>query len=414
MYGGDLIFRVRTVGERKKGVNALNLQEYKTTVDRIIQEEIEAGRIAGACALVLLKGGELYAGASGYADLEKKIPMKRDTIFRLFSLTKPITSAAVMLLAERGLLELSDPLSRYLPQFAGMQVWKGPGRIEKASREITLWDLMNMLSGITGPGGVTEPGLEMEKIYRELIGRRLCGERVDTQEYLRRIAEVPLLNQPGEKWMYGLSADVLGGVVEIVSDMRFGDFLQKELFTPLDMPDTGFFVPVEKRGRLAQIYQWNAEGQRLLPYTGCFLGEYYGEDVAFESGGAGLASTVDDYSHFACMMLQKGSWKGRRILGKRTVEFMTQNRLSPAQLADFNWDALRGYGYGCLMRVLTDQTALRANASPGEYGWDGWTGTYVSMSPADELAVLYFIQRCGAGTTEAVRKIRAASYGMVE
>ena len=400
--------------EQKKEVNVLNRQEYKTAVDRIIQKEVEAGRIAGACALVLLKGEKLYAGAFGCADLEKKLPMKEDTIFRLFSLTKPITSAAVMLLAERGLLELSDPVSRYLPQFAGMQVWKGPGRLEKASREITLWDLMNMLSGITGPGGVTEPGLEMESIYRELIGRRMRGERVDTQEYLRRIAAVPLLNQPGEKWMYGLSADVLGGVAEVVSGMRFGDFLRKELFDPLDMPDTGFFVPAEKRERLAQIYQWDTEEKRLSPYTGCYLGEYYGEDVAFESGGAGLVSTAEDYSHFACMMLQKGSFKGRRILGKRTVEFMTQNRLTPAQLIDFNWDALRGYGYGCLMRVLMDQTALRANASPGEYGWDGWTGTYVSMSPADDLAVLYFIQRCGAGTTEAVRKIRMASYGMVE
>ena len=394
--------------EQKKEVNALNLQEYKTVVDRIIQKEIEADRIAGACALVLLKGKKLYTRAFGYADLEKRLPMKEDTIFRLFSLTKPITSAAVMLLAERGLLELSDPLSRYLPQFGRMQVWKDPDRLEKASREITLWDLMNMLSGIT------EPGLEMERIYRELIGRRMRGEWVDTQEYLRRIAAVPLLNQPGEKWMYGLSADVLGGVVEVVSGIRFGDFLRKELFDPLDMPDTGFFVPAEKRARLAQIYQWDAEKKRLAPYIGCFLGEYYGEDVAFESGGAGLVSTVEDYAHFASMMLQKGSWKGRRILGKRTVEFMTQNRLSPAQLTDFNWDALRGYGYGCLMRVLTDQTALRSNASPGEYGWDGWSGTYVSLSPADDLAVLYFIQRCGAGTTEAVRKIRTASYGMVE
>ena len=232
------------------------------------------------------------------------------------------------------------------------------------------------------------------------------GERVDTQEYLRRIAAVPLLNQPGEKWMYGLSADVLGGVAEVVSGLRFGDFLRKELFDPLDMPDTGFFVPAEKRERLAQIYQWDAEEKRLSPYTGCYLGEYYGEDVAFESGGAGLVSTAEDYSHFACMMLQKGSFKGRRILGKRTVEFMTQNRLTPAQLIDFNWDALRGYGYGCLMRVLTDQTALRANASPGEYGWDGWTGPYFSVDLKTGLVLVTMTQVAEFGDYSLIRRLK--------
>lgn len=384
--------------------------QYRKTVDRIIQSEIDKGQIAGACALVLHGDEELYAGALGYADREKGIPMGRDTIFRLFSLTKPITSAAVMILAQRGEIDLLDPVSRYLPWFQGQQVWTGPGRTVPACRENTIWDLLNMLSGITGPGGITEPGLMMEDIYRELAGRRQSGRRVDTMDYLRHIARVPLLNQPGEKWMYGLSADVLGGVVEAVSGKRFGDFLKKELFEPLEMCDTGFYVQEDKTNRFAQIYEWDEGARALRPYEGCFLGEYYGEDVAFESGGAGLVSTIDDYSHFARMMLQKGTYRGRRILGRKTVEFMTRDRLTPFQKQDYNWPALKGYGYGCLMRVLEDQTGPAVNASPGEFGWDGWSGTYVSMSPADDLTVLYFIQRCGAGTTGAVRRIRMASY----
>lgn len=391
----------------------MDIPEYRERINHLVQQEVEKGQIAGACVKIIMRDAVLYEEAIGYADLENRIQMQENTIFRLFSLTKPVTSAAVMILAERGEIDLSDPVSKYLPAFAKPTVWKAPGIVEKADREITLWDLLHMVSGITGPGGMTEPGLQMEKIYQELIHKRICGDKVDTQEYLNRISEVPLINQPGEIWLYGLSADVLGGVIEAAAGMKFGEFLQKELFTPLEMRDTGFFVPRSKANRFAQIYEWKDQSHKLEPYTGCFLGEYYGEDVAFESGGAGLVSTIDDYSHFTQMMLHKGEYNGRRILGRKTVEFMTQNHLTSGQRQSFSWDALKGYGYGCLMRVLIDQSELHVNASLGEYGWDGWTGTYVSMSPEDQLAVLYFIQRCGAGTTAAVRKIRMMSYSMV-
>lgn len=398
------------------------MRDYKVVMDRILQQEVAQvnasgqgqQRAKGVSALILHKGKELYYNAFGDADAERGIPMRRDTIIRLYSMTKPITAAAVMLLAEQGKLDLWEPISRYLPCFQGQKVWDKEKGETAAERENTIYDLLNMTSGITYPDEATEPGRRMKTVLDGFVARREQGERVDTQEYMRGIASVPLCFQPGDRWMYGYSADVLGGVVEAASGMTFGEFLQKEFFEPLDMPDTGFFVPGAKRNRLAQYYDMTETGM-LIPHKGSHLGEYCEEDVAFESGGAGLVSTLDDYSHFALMMVRKGIYEGRRILGRKTVEFMTQNRLTEKQSRTLNWDSMKGYGYGCLMRVLMDQGAAAANASLGEYGWDGWTGNYVTMDSIEDFVLLYFVQRCGAGgISSTLRRLRMAAYGMLE
>ena len=387
------------------------MRHYKETMDRILRGEVESGFVKGASALVLHRGKELYFNAFGMADAERGIPRERDTIIRLYSMSKPVTAAATMILAERGEIDLWDPVSRFLPCFAGQKVWDdGKGEIP-ADREPCIFDLLNMTSGIPYPDASTEPGRRMERVVQEFVARRERGERVDTGEYMRGIASVPLCYQPGGPWMYGFSADVLGGVIEAVSGRSFGRFLREELFDPLDMPDTGFFVPERKQNRFARHYEPTAEGG-LIPHAGSHLGEYYGEDVAFESGGAGLVSTLDDYSHFASMMVNGGIYQGKRILGRKTVKFMAQNRLRDGQYQTF--DGSRGYGYGCLMRVLMDQGAAATNGTPGEFGWDGWTGNYVTMSPEDGLVILYFIQRCGAGFTPAARKVRMATYGALD
>lgn len=388
--------------------------DYKETIDKLIEKELTEGKINGASFLVLHKGREAYFNAYGYADRENERLMERDTIIRLFSMTKPITAAAVMILAERGEIDLRDPVSKYLPYFAGQKVYHTGGTLVPAERENTVWDMLNMTSGIPYPDLTHEPGRQMDRSFRELIGRRMRGERVDTQEYLREIAKVPLCFQPGEKWMYGLSADVLGGVVEAVSGRTYGEFLKKELFDPLEMKDTGFSVPEDQKYRFAQIYEWKEELGRLVPFEDSHLGEYYGEDVAFESGGAGLVSTMDDYRHFAEMLLRKGTYGSRRILGSKTVEFMAQNRLSEEQKKDYIWESTLGYGYGCLMRVLTDQGKAGTIAPLGEFGWDGWTGNYVTIDPADEFLMIFFMQRCAAGCTPLVRKLRMASYAALE
>ena len=387
--------------------------EYRETMDRILQQEVAEGRVKGVSALVLHKGKELYYNQFGYADAEKGVPMQRDTIIRLYSMSKPVTAAATMILVERGELDLWDPVSKYLPCFKNQKVWDDEKGEVESEREVTIFDLLNMTSGITYPDAETEPGRRMQTVVETFVARRDAGERVDTQEYMRGIASVPLVFQPGDRWMYGFSADVLGGVIEAALGKPYGVFLQEELFGPLEMKDTGFYVPAEKLGRFAQAYEPTEDGQ-LVPHIGSHLGEYYKEDVAFESGGAGLVSTLDDYSHFASMLVHKGMYNGKQILGRKTVEFMTQNRLTEHQRRTLIWDSVLGYGYGCLMRVLINQGAAGSNATLGEFGWDGWTGNYVTMDSTEDLVFLYFIQRCGAGTTPAVRKLRMVTYGALE
>lgn len=387
---------------------------YKESMDRLIQNEVTAGAIAGANVLVLHNGKEIYHNTFGFRNKENHLPMERDTIIRLFSMSKPITAAATMILAERGDIDLWDPVSMYFPSFQNQVVWGENGQLIPVERDVTIWDLLNMTSGIPYPEDCTESGKRMDALFKELIQRRVDGDAPDTQEYINRIAQIPLVFQPGDRWMYGVSADILGGIIEVVSGKKYGDFLQDELFHPLEMFDTGFGIAREKESRFAQIYDWNEEASSLVPFMQSFLGEYYGEKVAFESGGAGMTSTIDDYSHFAQMMLQKGVYKGQRILGEKTVEFMTRDRLSEYQKKDYQWNSNMGCGYGCLMRILVDQGLAGTIGSLGEYGWDGWTGNYVTIDPSTGLVFLYYIQRCGAGTTPLVRKLRMLTYAQIE
>lgn len=393
------------------------MYNYQQAINDIMQQEVDAGQIAGAGYLLFQGGRERYFSTCGYADRERKMPVERDTIFRLFSMTKPITAAAVMILVERGKLDLRDTVSQYLPCFKNQTVWNPDGEPLPVKRETTIYDLLNMTSGIPYPEnweGCSAAGLLMDDLFRELKKAQAEGQRLTTREWIDRIAKVPLAFQPGERWMYGLSADVLGAVAEVVTGKRYGTFLREEIFLPLGMVDTGFYVPENKRRRFARNYTWNEEKRTLEVFEDCHLGEYYGADVSFESGGAGLVSTMEDYSHFAQMLLQGGIYNGIRILGEKTVEFMRQDRLSPKQKGALNWDSNLGCGYGCLMRVLTDQGAAGTIGSLGEYGWDGWTGNYVTIDPADDMMMLYFIQRCGYSSTSALRRLRNVTYGALE
>ncbi len=393
------------------------MYDYRQAIDRVMRQEVETGQVAGAGYLLIQGGRERYFSACGYADREKKTPVKRDTIFRLFSMTKPITAAAVLLLVERGQLDLRDPVSLYLPCFRNQTVWNPGGEPLPAERENTIYDLLNMTSGIPYPEnweGCSPSGLLMDDLFQKLKKAQAEGQRLTTREWIERVAEVPLVFQPGERWMYGLSADVLGAVVEEATGKRYGTFLREEIFAPLGMIDTGFYVPEDKRWRFAQNYIWNEKNKSLEVYEDCNLGEYYGRDVSFESGGAGLVSTLEDHSRFAQMLLGGGIYQGTRILGEKTVEFMRQDRLSPRQKAALNWDSNLGCGYGCLMRVLNDQGEAGTIGTPGEYGWDGWTGNYVTIDPADDMAMLYFIQRGGYSSTSALRRLRNITYGALE
>jgi len=391
---------------------------YFDTMDRLLKNEVDRGFVKGNSALVLKNGEEIYYNNFGFADAEKGSPMKRDTIIRLFSMTKPVTAVAVMIAQERGLIDVNDPVSMYLPEFANMQVLQADGSLKPAQKQITIMNLLTMTSGIPyGENweGCSEVGRRMQVIFDELIDGLNKGERLSTREVVKKIAANPLAFEPGDRWHYGLSADVLAAALEVATGMRYGDFLKKNIFDPLQMPDTGFFVPAEKWDRFAMSYEpvWPDE-YNLVAADSSHLMEYYHEDVAFEAGGCGLVTTIDDYAHFAMMLAQGGIYKGHRILGSATVKFMATNHLTVEQAYSLDWDTNRGYGYGCLMRVHIDQTKSGSQVPLGEFGWDGWTGNYVAIDPVNNVVLLYFIQKRGAGTTPVVRKLRAVTYANLD
>lgn len=387
------------------------MQTLEAKIERLMNNVIQSKEAVGANILILHKGQELYHKVFGLADKELQLPMKRDTIFRLFSMTKPVTACATMILVERGELDLQDPVSKYLEGFQNQTVWTEEGLVP-VEREVTIFDLLNMTSGIPYPDLSFPTGVMMDQLFSKIKEQFQLGNPTSTLEYCNQIGKIPLSFQPGCRWQYGLSADILGGIIEVISKKSYGAFLKDEIFDPLHMKDTGFFVPKEKEDRFAVNYYFDEEKKDLLPFLEQFLGlEGYGEDVSFESGGAGLVSTIDDYKNFAQMLLQGGTYQGIRILGKHTVDFMIQSRVPESQREAYRWGSNLGYGYGCLMRILEDSGAAANLGSIGEFGWDGWTGNYVTIAPREELVILYFIQRAGAGTSPAVRTLRNIVYG---
>ena len=379
-----------------------------TKIDEVIQRAIENHEVAGMNVLVMQNGEEIAYSEAGYRDIEAAKPYKRDTIVRLYSMTKPITAAAAMLLMERGQLDLGQSVDCFLPGFQNQMVWEN-GRKVQARRKVLVRDLLSMTSGLSYGGDVTSPSsMEAAAVYDE-IDARLYGEHpMTTLEIANQLGQCGLAFHPGEKWMYGTSADVLGAVIEVVSGMSFGEFLQKEFFAPLEMKDTGFYVPAEKMDRLAKVYETTPEG--MQEYVTNNLGIMYPQNKkpAFEAGGAGLVSTLEDYAHFAQMLLAGGKYKDKQILQPRTVQFFTEPKMTPWQLESVwkSWESMYGYGYGNLMRVLEEPGLAVLEGSKGEYGWDGWLGAYFCNCPKENATILMSVQKRDAGTMEVTRKVR--------
>lgn len=406
-------------------------------IDRLITSEIRQNNLAGANILLLKNEKELYCQSYGMADIERGIPMTRDSLFRIFSMTKPVTCAAVMLLMERGMLDLYDPVSRYLPGFRNQTVLNPDGSTSPVMREMQIRDLLNMTSGLSYPDDCTPVGKMVAALFDEMTDAQDAGHGFSTVTLANRLGQLPLCYHPGSRWQYSTSADVLGAVVEIVSGKRFSDFLKEEFFLPLEMPDTDFYVPDDKKHRFTQLYRCtpqsmfaasqltdvvNAlsssnmtapEQMNIRPELGKNLGmEGYAHRPVFESGGAGLVSTIDDYAHFATMLLQKGTYHGKRILSPKTAAFMCSPQLDDSFAKDLNWDSLRGYRYGNLMRYLVNRSDA-TNADLGEFGWDGWCGTYFTVDPSEDFIMLYFVQRCDTGCNEVTRRLKTMSYALL-
>lgn len=375
-------------------------------IEKALRNSIDKKDIAGGNLLVIKGGEEILYKEDGYADLEHAQPIKRDSIFRLYSMSKPVTAAAVMILVERGEIDLYEPVSKYLPGFKN-QLVEEDGRLVAAKREMIIKDLLSMTSGLVY-GGWNKAGQDTENLFRELDSRLFGDAPMSTVEAMNKLGQCTLCFHPGDSWQYGTSADVLGALVEVVSGIRFGEFLKKEIFTPLGMEDTGFFVPVEKRERLVKTYAEDGNGGLKL-YTGNHLGiiQNMDRDPAFESGGAGLVSTIDDYAKFAQMLIKRGTLNGVQILRPRTVNYLTTGTLNSNQQKSFdNWLTLCGHSYGNLMRVMTEESQAGDLGCLGEYGWDGWLGAYFCNCPKEDITILFMMQKTDAGTTSLTRKLR--------
>ncbi len=388
-------------------------EEIKETIQSCIDRALERRELAG-CSFCLMQDNkeELYTEA-GYADLAAGKKISRDSIYRLYSMSKPVTAAAMMALAEDGYIDLLDPVYRYFPSFRHQNYVTADGDVRPVDDEhvMLVRDLMNMTSGLVYPDAATQPGRETDAIYQDAVSRLGTDHGMSTMEFADRIGECTLLFQPGTGWNYSVSADIAGAVVEKVSGIHFGEYLQERLFDPIGMKDTGFSVPEGKLDRLVVSYQNEngEEGAPLVPYTGNHLAiRNDGGENAFESGGAGLFSTLDDYRLFTSMLLNGGTAEnGRQILRPGTVRYLTSGKLSPQQQEYFDrWRGLSGHSYGNLNRVMTDPSQAATIGHKGEYGWDGWLGVYFSNDPERRQTMLLMLNQKDYGTSRLTRQLR--------
>ncbi len=368
-----------------------------------LRQAVENHEAAGVSLLVLKDGKELCHVREGYADVAAGKPLRRDSIFRLYSQSKPVTAAAAMILVDRGILDLMAPVEQYLPGFANPRVVEADGTIRPAIRGPWILDLLGMTSGLCYPDA-DPAGQYAARVFEEDHAQILAGGGMSTLDFCNRLGEQPLAFEPGTRWRYGTSADILGAVIEAASGKRFSDFLREELFEPLGMKDTAFRVPEEKRDRLVTCYRRVPGSLETFSSLHLAVGQY-DREPAFESGGAGLVSTLDDYAAFANMLMNGGKAGNRRILSGAAVRYMTTPQLTGSVRKDV-WDSLGGYNYSCLMRVCDHPGRAAMFTVKNEYGWDGWLGTYFANLPDQKITFLLAQNVTDMGTGAVTRKCR--------
>ena len=393
-------------------VNNLN------NIQNVLGEYIAKKLVAGVNILLYKDNNEIGYWESGFADVEAQKKYSRDTICRMYSMSKTVTAVAAYKLIEQGKLDVGQQLKDILPDFAEVTVCSDTGPVgtpHPATRPILIQDLLNMTSGY-GYGayweGSTYGEHQTSKLIDELNADVAGENKITTQEFARRISKIPLNFEPGTDYQYGYSADILGAVIEKVSGQKFSDFLKQNIFEPVGMEDTAFYVPQLKQPRLSKIYRTGLE-----EFTGCNLGVGYKMDrpPAFESGGAGLCSTVDDYMKFGLMLMNRGKLDNKQILQSATVDFMTNAVLRDDIQQKFNqkMEHLSGYTYCNLLRIATEPGKCKALTTKGEYGWDGWLGPYLGIDPVNKLVVVMTMQKVDAGTWDLTRKIKNIIYSSI-
>jgi CubicO group peptidase (beta-lactamase class C family) len=366
-------------------------------IGQIIQRYMDAKDLAGAVSVVSRRGKVAYFEAQGLMDVEHKTPMRKDAIFRMASMSKPVTGVAILMLLEEGRIRLNDPVSKFIPEFkdtkvaiekpqpAGGAAGAGRGQAGRvteiytvpASREITIRDLMTHTSGLESGGAGTREG---NRIAPRDSSSNLAA-------YIPKLGAVPLDFQPGTEWRYSALAGIetLGRIVEVVSGLTFDQFLKQRIFDPLGMKDTAFYEPEEKAPRIANIYTVSPGGLGKQETPG-----WLATRTLF-SGGGGLWSTADDYLQFAQMLVNGGELNGKRLLSPRTVDLMSSNHVGGLFAASSS--ARAGMGFGLTVEVVVDQIAANRRTSNGSFGWDGAFGTHYWVDRQEQIAGLLLIQR---------------------
>lgn len=368
-----------------------------------MQEYIDEGKLAGIMTLVSRNNQTVHFAAQGMQDKEAGIPLQRDTIFRIYSMTKPITTVAALTLWEQGKFHMNDPISMYLPELANLKVYvSGSGKnmvLEDAKYPIRIIDLFTHTAGFS----YGFSGSEVDKLYR---ASPMMQRKTKPENVLAELAKLPLNHQPGTQWNYGVNTDVIGFLVEKLSNMKLGEYVKQEILTPLNMQDTGFYVPAEKAQRFSKVYNNNKEGKTVVMENEP-LGDFL-SDPEVHNGGGGMVSTIDDFLIFARMLLNNGEGNGVRILGRKTVEYMRSNHL-PANLLPFTSRAV-GEGFGLAMSVTTNTGDLKFLGSEGNYGWSGAASTYFRIDPVENLIIIGMAQFIPVGTHRYADDLRNLSY----
>jgi CubicO group peptidase (beta-lactamase class C family) len=372
-------------------------------IDKKMQEYIDEGKLAGIMTLVSRNNQTVHFTAQGMQDIAAGKAMQRDNIFRIYSMTKPITTVAALTLWEQGKFHMNDPISWYLPELKNLKVYvSGSGDsmvVEDMKSPIRIIDLFTHTAGFSY--GFT--GSEVDKLYR---ASPMMQGKTKPEDTLIELAKLPLNHQPGTQWNYGVSIDVIGYMVEKLTGMKLGEYVKQEILDPLNMQDTGFYVPAEKVQRFAEVYHNNKEGKTAVMENEP-LGDFL-SDPAIHNGGGGMVSTLDDYLTFARMLLNNGEVNGVRILGRKTVEYMRSNHL-PANLVPFSsWADGEGYGLG--VSVVTDSGSLKFMGSEGNYGWGGMASTYFRIDPVENLIIIGMAQFIPSGTHRYADDLRNLTY----
>jgi CubicO group peptidase (beta-lactamase class C family) len=386
--------------------------------DHLRARYLDQGLIAGALTAISRRGKLAFLSAVGKMDRERDKAMRPDTIFRIYSMTKPVTSVALMMLHERGAFQLSDPVHRWLPAWEHLRVYRYgqyPNFVTvPAERAMTVRDLLTHTSGLSY--GIMER-THLDSAYRKLgIGNgKWTGTLSDMME---RLATLPLEFTPGSRWGYSIATDVVARLVEIMSGQRFDEYLRERIFTPLGMVDTGYTVPADKIPRYAANYLRSADGGMSLfddPADSA-----YARPSLFFEGSSGLVSTAADYMRFAEMLRRGGALEGVRILGPRTVRYMTANHLpggadlsALATESSFSETRFDGVGFGLGFHVVTDPVRAQAPGSAGEFGWGGMASTAFWIDPAEELSVVFMTQLVPSSALKVRGELKSIVYGAI-